>query len=272
MKLKKSNERLLEEVKLKRDNLDLSKIDNSSFDDTQREISGLYEKILFEMNEKNKEIVQLDSNYRDLLANLSHDLRTPLTSIIGYLSLIDEENEDNKRYLDISLVKANQLKDLIEKFYEYSLVSSGAYSSDFEKLRLNEVLNESLINYYDIFSEANKSIAVDVSDEDEIIYSSRKLLDIIFNNLLDNMYKYSLGNNEVKIENSHGLNIIFSNDTDLEDGEYSYLLDRMKVIDKSRKSTGLGLSIVKEALDKLRWNYEIFVKDGRYIFKISIKN
>lgn len=252
--------------------MDLSKIDNTDFNETQVELSKLYEKILYEVNDKNKEIIQLDSDYRDLLANLSHDLRTPLTSIIGYLSLIDEEDKDNKRYLNISLVKANQLKDLIEKFYEYSLISSGAYENNFEKLKLNEVLNKSLINYFDIFNEAGKSIAVLTLEEDEIIYSSRKLLEIIFNNLLDNMYKYSLGNNEVRVENSNGLNIIFSNDTDLEDGDYSYLLDRMKVIDKSRKSTGLGLSIVREALDKLKWNYEIIVRDGRYIFKISIKD
>ncbi len=250
--------------------MDLSRIDNSDFNDTQKEISEIYEKILYEINEKNKEIIQLDKDYRDLLANLSHDLRTPLTSIIGYLSLIDEEDEDNKRYLDISLVKANQLKDLIEKFYEYSLIASGSYGSEYEKLKLNEVLNASLINYYDVFSEAGKSIAVDILEEDEVIYSSKKLLSIVFNNLLDNMYKYSLGNNEVKIERIDSLKIIFSNDTDLEDGNYIYLLDRMRVLDNSRKSTGLGLSIVKEALDKLKYDYEIIVKDNRYIFTIII--
>lgn len=271
MKLKKSNERLLEEVKLKRDNLDLSRIDNSSFDDTQREISELYEKILFEINEKNKEIVQLDSNYRDLLANLSHDLRTPLTSIIGYLDLVETDNEDNSRYLNISLVKANQLKDLIEKFYEYSLISSGSYGSEFEKLKLKQVLNTSLINYYDVFNDAGKSISLEDSNRDYEIYSSKKLLSIVFNNLLDNMYKYSLGDNRIEIKNKDSLKIIFSNDTDLEDGNYLYLLDRMRVIDNSRKSTGLGLSIVKEALDKLKYDYDIIVKDNKFIFTIIIR-
>lgn len=271
MRLKKSNDRLLDELKAKKENLDLSRFDNYGYDKSQKEMAELYEKILLEINDKDKEIIELDNDYRELLANLSHDLRTPLTSIIGYLSLIDEEDEDNNRYLNISLVKANQLKDLIEKFYEYSLIASGSYGSEYEKLRINEVLNASLINYYDVFNEAGKSTAVEILEEDEIVYSSRKLLSIVFNNLLDNMYKYSFGNNEVKIERADTLKIIFSNDTDLEDGNYLYLLDRMRVLDNSRKSTGLGLSIVKEALDKLKYDYEIIVKDNRYIFTIIIK-
>lgn len=270
MKIKNSNNHLLEEIENKKDNIDLSIIDAYNFDNTQREIASINEKLIWEINVKNKEIIELDKDYRDLLANLSHDLRTPLTSIIGYLSLIDCQ-DDNKRYLDISLTKAGQLKELIEKFYEYSLVSSREVDYGLRKINLVDIFNSVLINYYDIFNDENKSIAIEVDDGVGEVYASEKLLVMIFNNLLDNMYKYSLGNNKIEIRKNQNIIIIFSNDTELEDGEYLSLLDRMRVIDNSRKSSGLGLSIVKEALDKIKWDYEVRVKNKKFYFTILVK-
>lgn len=256
------------------ENLDFRKKNNSlttlNISTNDREFKKLYNKInnlCVDINKKHNDYENLSTDYKKLMSNLSHDLRTPLTSIIGYLNLL-EVDEKNREYLDIILKKAVFLNELIEKFYELSLVLEKE-NLEYEEFNLKELILEEAFNYFDKFVKKNQNLNLE-NIEDIKILSNKKSFESIVINLLDNMYKYSLGNNEIILNGQYNkFKLIFKNKIVYPDGEYDELFERSKVLDNSRKnSTGIGLSIVKANLDNLKLNSRIYVKDNFYYIEI----
>lgn len=120
-----------------------------------KSLLNLYEKyneMSNKLMEKNERIDELKDNYGKLLSNLSHDLRTPLTSIIGYLNLLDIKDEEQKKILDIAVDKAYFLNNLVEKFYQLSLINE-KNSLDFENFDLVQLIYQTSFNYFDKFKK-----------------------------------------------------------------------------------------------------------------------
>lgn len=236
-----------------------------------KSLLNLYEKyneMSNKLMEKNERIDELKENYGKLLSNLSHDLRTPLTSIIGYLNLLDIKDEEQKKILDIAVDKAYFLNNLVEKFYQLSLINE-KNSLDFENFDLVQLIYQTSFNYFDKFKKIDQEIEIKLPQK-YIISSNKNSFESILTNILDNMYKYSRGNNKIELEDSHKMKLIFSNDIDYKAGQLNYLFERSKVLDPSRKNaTGLGLSIVKAHLDKLFLKANIFVKDKKFYLTIE---
>ncbi len=118
-----------------------------------KSLLNLYEKyneMSNKLMEKNERIDELKDNYGKLLSNLSHDLRTPLTSIIGYLNLLDIKDEEQEKILDIAVDKAYFLNNLVEKFYQLSLINE-KNSLDFENFDLVQLIYQTSFNYFDKF-------------------------------------------------------------------------------------------------------------------------
>lgn len=267
--LKHNLKRLNDNIIFREENNSLSSLNISTKD---REFIKLYRKLddlFIYINKKKIDYNKLSEENKKLMSNLSHDLRTPLTSIIGYLNLIKVDGE-NKEYLNIAKQKSIFLNELIEKFYELSLAMEDR-SVEFEEFNLKELIIEESFNYFDKFIENNQSLKLDNLENIKII-SNKKVFESILINLLDNMYKYSLGDNEILLKgNCKNYTLVFKNRVELEDGEYNELFERSKVLDMSRKnSTGIGLSIVKTNLENLKLNSNIYVKDKN--FYIEIKN
>ncbi|WP_180339331.1 sensor histidine kinase [Peptoniphilus catoniae] len=231
-----------------------------------------FNNLLVENNSLINENKRQEISYRELLANLSHDLRTPLTSIIGYLSLIKPEDENSKEYLDIVINRSSYIKEIIEKFYEYSIISNYDIK-EVNKINLVDFIVSIVFDYYDLIKSKNESIDIEKNIEFYEIVTSKELLSVAVHNIMDNMVKYSLGENKILIKDiGSSIRIEFINKTSLEDGDYSYLFEKMRVIDTSRQSsTGLGLSIVNAAMDKLEYNCSIEVKSKKFIIQFEIK-
>lgn len=233
-----------------------------------------FQKLIEKNNEIRNERNEILENYRELMANLSHDLRTPLTSILGYMSLIhnEEDIEKIKKYVSVSEKKALYLNDLIEKFYQLSLILNIDGEIEKEYLDLKELLYSIAFEYYDIFIDRGDSLEVVTNDEDIEVFTSSKILSTTIHNIMDNMVKYSLGNNIINlyVENDN-IVLLFENKIEIEDGDYSYLFERTKVLDKSRKSsTGIGLSIVDASLEKLNYSRKIYVENNKFYMEIKI--
>lgn len=236
-----------------------------------KSLLNLYEKyneMSNKLMEKNERINELKENYGKLLSNLSHDLRTPLTSIIGYLNLIELENEEQKKLLERAIAKSYFLNDLVEKFYQLSLIKE-ENALDFDNFNLVELIYEISFNYFDKFQANGQDMKL-LLPEKLMVTSNKNSFEAVITNILDNMYKYSLGNNKIELKKNGKMKLIFSNNIDAEDGDYNFLFQRSKVLDPSRKnSTGLGLSIVKAHLDKLFLKANIFVKDKKFYLIIE---
>lgn len=207
---------------------------------------------------------KLDESYRDSLANMSHDLRTPLTSILGYILLLEKNDleEKEREYLEIIERKSNDLKELIDRFYETSLAEMGT-PLKFEKCELYLLISEKVLSYYDDFMEKFGGLELDL--EKLIVEIDVTIFKQVLSNLLSNMLKYSLGENKIVLKDKK---LYFSNLTNLSDGEHDELFKKSYVVDSSRNnSTGLGLYIVKTRLDSMGVGSKIYVKEN--IFTIE---
>lgn len=139
-----------------------------------KSLLNLYEKyneMSNKLMEKNERIDELKDNYGKLLSNLSHDLRTPLTSIIGYLNLLDIKDEEQEKILDIAVDKAYFLNNLVEKFYQLSLINE-KNSLDFENFDLVQLIYQTSFNYFDKFKKIDQEIEIKLPQK--YIISSNK--------------------------------------------------------------------------------------------------
>lgn len=192
-----------------------------------------------------------DRELKEAVTNISHDLRTPLTAICGYLELLEtEEMTDNtRRYLDQIANRTEALKSLTEELFRYSVISSVS-DLNYEEVSLGRVLEDTLISFYGSFEQ--KKISPDITLPDTAVVRSldRSALSRIFGNIVSNAIKYSDGDLSVTMTDRG--EIVFSNTaSELSSVEVGRLFDRFYTVDSARKSTGLGLSIAKLLTERM---------------------
>lgn len=209
------------------------------------------QKIVSENKRKEEEL-------RASISNMSHDLRTPLTSIMGYLQMLKLENaseDDKKEYMDIIEKRTKSLQKLISSFYELSRIEGNEYKFDFKSVNLNNILCENIALFYNDFITNNIEPIISIDKGTKNIISDEEAISRIYSNLINNMIKY--GKDYVKIELKQEDNCIiteFTNKvTELTEENVENLFNRFYTVDKSRndRNTGLGLYITKVLVEKL---------------------
>lgn len=202
---------------------------------------------LRELQKERLRFLSGNQTVQERLADISHDLRTPLTAILGYLDLVEQEShtEETARYLAIIRNRSEVLKELTEELFCYSTFTAPSRELSMERLSLNQVLEDSLAASYLALKGAG--ISPHVSMPETYVYRNlnKQALSRIFGNLLGNAAKYSDGDLSVTLLPS-GV-IRFSNHTSaLSRVEIERLFQRFYTVETARKSTGLGLSIARE--------------------------
>ncbi len=196
--------------------------------------------------------IQGNRELKSAVTNISHDLRTPLTAICGYLDMIQKTDDSEKqaRYLSIMKERADMMKHLTEELFRYSVIVSDETELKTETVFVNQLLAESISSFYPTLSE--KGIAPQISITEERV--ERKLdsdaLSRVFSNLLNNAAKYSDGDLEIALTESG--EITFSNTAkELSAVEVEQLFDRFYTVEAARHSTGLGLSIARSLIQRM---------------------
>lgn len=229
-----------------------------SFVDTELErLAGLFN----QYNDKQRQIVagaiQDEDFLKDSVANISHDLRTPLTVILGHLQLISktELTDEQKERLDIVNNKAVRMKELVDTFYEYSLVTTSNAEMKHEKLNILNMLIDLISDCAPLMDKKGITPQIDLPEHSVYIYSDKNAIDRILQNLITNSIRYSAGDISVKLETvADGIVLSVANpipaDSELDPDR---MFDRFYTGDSSRNSggTGLGLAVVKELTAKL---------------------
>ena len=194
-----------------------------------------------------------DQELRDAVTNMSHDLRTPLTAICGYLDLLEQNDiseEDAKRYIAVIRNRADVLKRLTEELFRYSIIASAEEPEDFRLTSLNDVLEESIAAYYAALTAKNIVPDIILPEMKVMSVTDRGSLTRIFGNILSNVVKYSKGDLKVRLD-SDGT-IIFSNKApEIDTVMAGRLFDRFFTVETGRDATGLGLSIAKILVERL---------------------
>ena len=192
-----------------------------------------------------------DQELKEAVTNISHDLRTPLTAICGYLDLL--EREDNppgtERYLALIANRAEAMKQLTEELFRYSVIVS-AEGMELEPVDMVSVLEESVAGFYGPLKERGIEPVIDLPGEPVIRPLDKGLLSRIFGNILSNALKYSAGNLKITMQPSG--EVSFSNSApDLDDVQVGRLFDRFFTVEAARGSTGLGLAIAKTLVERM---------------------
>lgn len=223
--------------------------------------------IKIDYGNKNKSLIKM-------MTNISHDLRTPLTSALGYIDIIlktDLSEEEKKKDLITIEKRLRRLEELISSFFEFSKIISTNKQPVLEKINLTSVLEESVIVFYDDYKKNNREILLDCNQRKIIINSNKMLLTRIFENLIGNAYKHSNSDLNIKVEIENKVKIIFSNELLDNDVDIDRIFDEFYTVDISRtkEGTGLGLAIAKEFTKQLNGN--IYAEKHNNQLKIIIE-
>ena len=206
-----------------------------------------------ELKELRKQKLQYEAGNRELknnITNISHDLRTPLTAINGYVDLLEREElvESQKEYLGILKKKVNELTELTSQLFDFSKTMDSNIQINKENCCINEILEETLSSYYAVLKEQN--IAPNILICKEKVYKTINKISLIriFENILSNVLKYSDGDLNVKLK-ENGL-IVFSNKAnELDETTVQKIFDRYFTVENAQRSTGIGLSIAKQLVE-----------------------
>lgn len=243
-----------------------------------KDIENLVESINLIFDSRQKIVAEKNKNeekIRQSISNMSHDLRTPLTSIIGYLQMIKSEKSseaDKNEYMDIVEKRTKSLQQLISSFYDLSRMEGNEYNFNYKKVNLSSILCENIAVFYNDFRNNNIEPIIEIDENIKDIISDDGAINRIFSNLITNMIKH--GENFVKItlrqENDVIITEFINKATRVTEENVDKLFDRFYTVDNSRsdKNTGLGLYITKILVEKL--GYNIIAQLDNEILKIKI--
>ena len=206
---------------------------------------------------------QGDRELKEAITNLSHDLRTPLTAINGYLDLLEQEkkSETVNRYLYCIRNRTEALKNLTEELFCYSMVTS-EQTMKIEPVNLVRVLEESLVSFYGVMKERGNMPEIIIPETPVWRDLDCAAVNRIFSNIISNALKYTDGDFSVSMEED-GI-ITFTNKTDdLDAVTVGRLFDRFYTVETGSNSTGLGLAIAKILTERMGGSIEAVYEQGR---------
>jgi signal transduction histidine kinase len=218
---------------------------------------------------KVEEILRIDSlveekRFKELIANISHDLRTPLTAIKGYQQLIGKGtlSDEQKQKLLVAQKYADELGGLVENFFEYSYLVNADQEINIEEINLTNLVTECLAESVTSFEENNLTVRFEEAAP-VLVLADRKMTNRIIQNLIRNCTQYSAGEIRVQLLTTRNAVISFSNPVkNASTIDVKQLFDRFYTADKARrKSTGLGLSIVKLLAEQMGGNVSALLRD-----------
>ena len=212
-----------------------------------------------ELNRNLKELKRLRRQYesggrelKDAVTNVSHDLRTPLTAICGYLELLEREpkSEAIERYVGFIRDRTEAMKRLTEELFRYSVIISTSEDMALEDIDVGAALEESIAGFYAALTERGIEPQITIPESGVIKRLNREALSRIYGNILNNALKYSDGDLYVTMT-PDGATEFSNTSANLGGVDVGKLFDRFFSVEAARNSTGLGLAISKALVEQM---------------------
>lgn len=220
----------------------------SSSDKKMKKLASLLNVELKKLRKERLQYENGNQGLKNMVTNISHDMRTPLTVISGYVELINANKEYNEKYVDIVERKTKELTVLTEELFDYSKTMDMGIKIAKENCCVNEILENTLISYYSIFKSKNLRPQINISENKIYKNVNRGAVVRVFENIISNVIKYGEGDFEVVLDDSG--KVVFSNETSkLDTTTVEKIFDRYYTVENARSSTGIGLSIAKQLIE-----------------------
>ena len=213
---------------------------------------------------------QGDQELKDAVTNVSHDLRTPLTAICGYLELLEREDmsANARRYLATIGERTEAMKQLTEELFRYSVILSTDRDMAPEPVDMNAALEEAAAGFYAALTARGIEPVIDLPEKHVIRSLNRAAVNRVFSNLLSNALKYSAGDLEITLGPDG--TVSFSNAApDLDPVQVGRLFDRFFSLEAARNSTGLGLAIARTLAERMGGSIAAVCENGRLTVTVS---
>ena len=226
-------------------------IDISTRDPYMRKLGADINVQLRMLRQQRHKYLSGDRELKEAVTNISHDLRTPLTAICGYLDLLEreEKSEDIARYLSLIENRVEAMKQLTEELFRYSVILSTG-ELVLETVCVNGVLEESIAAFYGALTSRNIQPEIHITENRIERQLNREALGRVFSNILNNALKYSDGDLEIFLHDDG--EIIFSNTASrLNEVQVGKLFDRFFTVEAARNANGLGLAISKTLIEQM---------------------
>lgn len=244
-------------------------IDISTRDPYMRKLAAEINTQLRLLHKERHRYQQGDMELKEAVTNISHDLRTPLTAICGYLDLLKREDKSEavQRYLEQIEERTETMKSLTEELFRYSVIRTEKNLAP-EKLNLCRLLEDNLLSLYGVMQE--KGIVSQISLLEEPVWRmlDKAAMNRIFSNIINNAVKYSDG--DLTVELTADGTITFSNTAQaLTSIEVGRLFDRFYTVESGRSSTGLGLSIAKMLTEECNGSISAAYNSGIFTIRLQ---
>ncbi|MDT0160648.1 HAMP domain-containing sensor histidine kinase [Bacillus sp. AG4(2022)] len=199
-----------------------------------------------------------ENELKQAISHISHDIRTPMTSILGYIQFLESDElspELKKEYIVTIKNSAGRLKILLEDFFELSVIEQTDYPMKLEKVRFNDLIADALLGFYEEFKKRNIEPDIHIPDHEIMIDADASAVKRVVENLVVNAIRYSTGNVSIRLEERDEAVVLrISNTVDkLSEQDVYHMFDRFYKADQTRtgKGTGLGLPIAKSLMGKM---------------------
>ena len=222
-----------------------------------------------------------EKSKNEMITNIAHDLRTPLTSILGYLDLINkrELTEDTKKeYLKIVYEKSKKLQDLIESLFSFTKTNSSKLVLKIDKIDIIKLLCQLMEEFYPNFEDKGITCSVNTNIDSYVIDGDGTLLARLFDNLINNAVKYGADGKRIDVkiiaENNIVKIAVINYGKVIPQDELPLIFDKFYRVDQARNSgtggTGLGLAIAKNITELHHGVIEVTSDLGGTVFSVTL--
>ncbi len=219
-------------------------------------------------------------NTKRMLSNISHDLKTPLTVILGYLEMLLMQETLEKDMVRKVSHKANELKEQIDRFFTLAKLEAGDTVLTMSKINLNEYCRETIVDFYNILTEKEFEVNINIPDPPVFVYADPEALGRILNNLISNAVRYGDAGHYLGLTLRREDNFVFVDVIDhgkgIASSEIPRVFDRLYTLEDSRnreiQGNGLGLTIARSLAEKINGTLTLkSIQNEETIFTLKLQ-
>lgn len=244
-----------------------------------QELCAQINRLLLNRRKTRADYRKREISYKKMLSNISHDIKTPLTVILGYLEMMRLTDEGNEELRKVE-AKALQVMELINQFFTLAKLEAGDMDIEIGKMNISELCRESMLGYYDILQGRNFAVELSIPEKDMFVRGETRAVDRILNNLISNAVRYGGDGKYIGLALRESGGYVYIDITDkgkgIEKAFAQNVFDRLYTLEDSRnreiQGNGLGLTIAKNLA--LQLGGDIFLESEPHVkttFTVKLK-